>query len=86
MREFDAEFNTMEIDLDISDQEIEVDFGNFVPVGDSYKLQSKAVTSTRVPHRVTPDSGFYGISEILVNEIPYSEVRNNSGGKTATIA
>lgn len=75
------------VELNISTQEISVDLGSFAPTTNSeHKLQSKAVTSTTAPYRVLPDSGFYGFSEILVNEIPYSEVTNTAGGMTASIA
>ena len=40
--------------------------------GDSekYKLQSKTVTPTKEQINVTPDSGYYGLSDVTVNPIP----------------
>lgn len=40
--------------------------------GDSekYKLQSKTITPTKSEINVTPDSGYYGLSDVTVNPIP----------------
>jgi len=38
--------------------------------GGNYSLQSKTVTPTKSQQNVTPDSGYYGISDVTVNPIP----------------
>lgn len=38
--------------------------------GGNYNLQSKTVTPTKSQQNVTPDSGFYGLSDVTVNPIP----------------
>lgn len=44
--------------------------------GGNYNLQSKTVTPTKLQQNVTPDSGFYGLSDVTVSPIPeaYSDV------------
>lgn len=53
-------------------------------MGDSekYKLQSKTVTPTKNEINVTPDSGYYGISDVTVNPIPsaYQDVTAVTAG------
>lgn len=38
--------------------------------GGNYNLQSKTVTPTKLQQNLTPDSGFYGLSDVTVAPIP----------------
>ena len=40
--------------------------------GGNYSLQSKTVTPTKLQQNITPDSGYYGLSDVTVSPIPES--------------
>lgn len=52
--------------------------------GGSYNLQSKTITPTKNQQNVTPDSGFYGLSDVTVAAIP--EVYQDVSTVTASAA
>nr|DAD75728.1 MAG TPA: hypothetical protein [Myoviridae sp. ctZDd15] len=50
--------------------------------GGNYKLQSKTATPTKAQQNITPDSGFYGLSDVTVSPIPdtYQDVSAVTAG------
>ena len=49
--------------------------------GGNYKLQSKTVAPTKAQQAITPDSGYYGLSDVTVSQIPdaYQDVSSVKG-------
>lgn len=56
--------------------------------GGSYTLQSKTVTPTKSQQSITPDSGFYGLSDVTVGVIPaeYQDVSDVTAGAGDVLA
>lgn len=56
--------------------------------GGNYNLQSKAVTPTKSQQNITPDSGYYGLSDVTVNAIPenYADVTSVTAGAADVLA
>ena len=55
--------------------------------GGNYKLQSKTVSPTKAQQAITPDSGYYGLSDVTVSQIPdaYQDVSSVTAGAADTL-
>ena len=56
--------------------------------GGNYTLQSKSVTPTKKQQNITPDSGYYGMSDVTVSPIPdnYQDVSSVTATAEDTLA
>lgn len=56
--------------------------------GGNYSLQSKTVTPTKSQQAITPDSGYYGLSDVMVGAIPenYQDVTPVTAGAADVLA
>ena len=55
--------------------------------GGNYKLLSKTVAPTKAQQAITPDSGYYGLSDVTVSQIPdaYQDVSSVTAGTADTL-
>ena len=55
--------------------------------GGNYKLQSKTIAPTKAQQAITPDSGYYGLSDVTVSAIPdaYQDVSSVTAGAADTL-
>lgn len=63
-------------------------FGNQTPTSSNTgtaKMQKKTATPTQTTQVVTPDTGYDGLSSVIVSAIPYEESDGESGGTTVNI-
>ena len=87
----DAKFEVIQVELndiklDVSDQEIEAEFGQFQVVTDAPVYDGPyAVTPSTAERQTLPTAQKMMKEDVKVEKIPYAEVSNNSGGTTATI-
>lgn len=56
--------------------------------GGNYSLQSKSITPTKNQQNITPDSGYYGLSDVTVGAIPenYQDVSSVTAGAADVLA
>lgn len=56
--------------------------------GGNYKLQSKTVTPTKQQQSITPDNGYYGLSDVVVSVIPaeYQDVSDVTATESDVLA
>lgn len=56
--------------------------------GGNYNLQSKSVTPTKSQQNITPDGGYFGLSDVTVNAIPdtYQDVSDVTAGAADVLA
>lgn len=55
--------------------------------GGNYKLQSKTIAPTKAQQAITPDSGYYGLSDVTISTIPdaYQDVSSVTAGAADTL-
>lgn len=56
--------------------------------GGNYSLQSKTIAPTKSQQNITPDSGYYGLSDVTINAIPenYQDVTSVTAGAADVLA